>query len=160
LGQASPASRRKSSIFSLGSRMEGVAAAITREKKKARPRVVFDSSFLIAVMQRPTSWMEDITEKIGAFDPVVLSSVCEELRGLAGAGNKKSGFARLALYVIDRARFSVEPDGEGRPDDELISFALRERAVVATVDSDLAKRLRMARIPTVITLRAGRVHVY
>jgi rRNA-processing protein FCF1 len=130
------------------------------EQDRQRTTVAFDSSFLISVMQRPTPWMEDITQQVGAFSPVVLSSVREELRRLARREDERSRFARLALIVIEKERFSVEADGEGRPDDEMISFALREGAGVATVDSDLAQRLRASHIATVITLRRGRVSAH
>jgi rRNA-processing protein FCF1 len=126
-------------------------------KKKRRRAVAFDSSFLLAVMERPTPWSDDILEKVGAFTPVVLSSVREELARLAAKGDKRGRFAKLALGLVDEGVFSLEPDGRGKPDDEIISFALREGAAVATLDSELAKRLRASRVQTVITLRGGRV---
>ena len=126
---------------------------------RKRIAVAFDSSFLVAIMQRPTPWNEDIVEKVGAFRPVVLSSVRDELSRLANRGDEKSRFAALVLELLDRGQFSLEPDGKGKPDDELISFALREGAAVATIDSDLAQRLRASRVQTVITLRGGRVSV-
>ncbi len=127
-----------------------------RRKKRA---VAFDSSFLLAVMEHPTSWNEDIIEKVGAFTPVVLSSVRDELRRLAAKGDKKGRFAALALTLVDQGAFSLEPDGRGKPDDEIISFALREGAAVATIDSELAERLRASRVSPLITLRGGRASV-
>ncbi len=121
--------------------------------------VAFDSSFLVAIMERPTPWNADIAEKVGAFRPVVLSSVRDELTRLAAMGDKKGRFAALALELLEQGRFSLEPDGMGKPDDEMISFALREGAAVATIDSDLAQRLRASRVQTVITLRSGRVSI-
>ena len=128
------------------------------DAKKGRA-VAFDSSFLLAVMERPTPWSEDILEKVGAFTPVVLSSVRDELERLAAKADKRSRFAALALALVDGGAFSLEPDGKGKPDDEIISFALREGAAVATLDSELAKRLRASRVQTVITLRGGRVSI-
>jgi len=124
--------------------------------RKRRP-VAFDSSFLLAVMERPTPWSEDITDNVGAFTPVVLSSVRDELARLAAKRDTRGGFAALALELLERGSLSLEPDGRGSPDDEIISFALREGAAVATIDADLAKRLRASRVETVITLRGGRV---
>jgi rRNA-processing protein FCF1 len=121
--------------------------------------VAFDSSFLVAVMERPTTWNEDIVEKVGSFTPVVLSSVRDELGRLAAKGDRKGRFAALALELLEQGRFSLEPDGKGKPDDEIISFALREGAAVATIDADLARRLRASRVQTVITLRGGRVSI-
>ena len=119
--------------------------------------MALDSSFLIAVMQRPTPWMEDITDSIGAFIPVVLTSVRDELALLAAKGDKTGKFAALALELLELGRFSLVQDGRGKPDDEMISFALSEGAVVATVDSELAERLRASKVRTVITLHGGRV---
>jgi rRNA-processing protein FCF1 len=130
-----------------------------RPKPSPKRVVAFDSSFLVAIMETPTTWNEDILEKVGSFTPVVLSSVRDELRRLAARGDKKGKFAALALGLIEQGRFSLEPDGNGRPDDEMISFALRERAAVATIDADLARRLRASRVHTVITLRGGRVSI-
>jgi rRNA-processing protein FCF1 len=125
-------------------------------KKRA---VVFDSSFLVAVIERPTTWREDILGSIGAFTPVVLTSVRDELARLASKGDRKGSFAALALELIWQGMFSLEPDGKGKPDDEIISFALREGAAVATIDSELAERLRASHVSTLITLRGGRVSV-
>jgi len=121
--------------------------------------VAFDSSFLVAVMERPTPWSQDIQEKVGAFTPVVLSSVRDELARLAAKGDKKGRYAALALTLVERGAFSLEPDGKGKPDDEIISFALREGAAVATIDHELAERLRASRVAKLITLRRGRVSV-
>jgi rRNA-processing protein FCF1 len=119
--------------------------------------VAFDSSFLVAIMETPTAWNEDIIEKVGSFTPVVLASVRDELSRLSAKGDKKGRFAALALELLMEGMFSLEPDGNGKPDDEMISFALREGAGVATIDSDLAQRLRASRVQMVITLRGGRV---
>lgn len=131
----------------------------TSSPTRKRPVVAFDSSFLVAVMESPTSWSEDIAEKVGAFTPVVLASVRVELARLTAKGDKRGRFAALAIQLLEAGKFSLEPDGGGKPDDEIISFALRERAAVATIDSDLAKRLRASRVQTIITLRGGRVSV-
>lgn len=120
-------------------------------------KVVLDSSFIIAVMQRPTPWAEDITEKLGGFSPVVLASVRRELEGLARRGDKRGRFAALGLELLDTGKLESVPDGGGSPDDEIISFALREGAAVATIDGELAEMLRASRVAGVVTLREGRV---
>jgi rRNA-processing protein FCF1 len=133
------------------------AKARAQTARKKRP-VAFDSSFLVAVMEHPTPWSGDIAEKLGAFTPVVLASVRDELARLAAKGDKTGRFAALALKLLDEGAFALEPDGNGKPDDEIISYALREGAAVATIDSELAERLRASRVQTVITLRGGRVY--
>ena len=134
------------------------ARASTSSAGKKRP-VAFDSSFLLAVMEHPTTWSDDIVDKLGAFTPVVLASVRDELARLAARADKRGRFAALALRLLDDGTFTLVPDGKGRPDDEIISYALRDGAAVATIDSELEERLRASRVGTVITLRGGRVHV-
>lgn len=133
----------------------------TGEPAKARRKrpVAFDSSFILAFMQHPTSWKSDIEEKVGGFTPVVLASVRDELARLAAKGDKKGRFAALALTLLEAGVFTLVPDGRGKPDDEIISFALREGAAVATIDSELAERLKASRVSTIITLKGGRVSV-
>jgi rRNA-processing protein FCF1 len=124
---------------------------------RALKKVAFDSSFLIAIMERPTPWSEDIAEKVGAFTPVVLSSVRDELKRLSAKKDKKGRYAGLVLELLEQGTFSLELDGKGKPDDEIVSFALSQRAAVATIDSELAARLRASRVQPVVTLRGGRV---
>lgn len=59
--------------------------------------------------------------------------------------------------MLEMGTFSLRQDGKGKPDDEIISFALLEGAAVATIDGDLAKRLRASKVSTIITLRGGRI---
>ena len=135
----------------------GRQPAGTSGKARERRAVVFDTSFLMAVMEHPTSWSQDITENIGGFTPVVLGSVRDELARLAAKGDRKGKIASLILELVANGTFTLEPDGRGKPDDEIVSYALREGAAVATIDSELAKSLRASHVQTVITLHGGRV---
>jgi rRNA-processing protein FCF1 len=117
-------------------------------------KVIFDSSFLMAVVERPTTWFEDITEKIGRFEPVSLECVLAELRGLASGDGRKGGTARVALELAEE--FSRVPCGGARTDEEIVSAALTMDAVVATADRDLARSLGIRKV-RVVGLRSGRV---
>lgn len=128
-----------------------------RPDKVKRPlKVLFDSSFLIAVMERPTTWREDILERVGAFEGVVIEPVYSELRNLAAGGGRRSGFARLALGLLDDGKLRLERTNAGRADEELVSYALQEGAVVASIDAALIKRLEALHVP-VLSLSRGRV---
>lgn len=119
-------------------------------------RVVFDSSFLMAVVEHPTTWFEDIVDSVGKFQPLLLDCVRAELEKLASGQGRRSRAARASLELA--SGFKVYPCGKAQADDEIVSAALTQKAAVATVDADLAASLRAARI-RVITLRSGRVHV-
>ena len=116
-------------------------------------KVLFDSSFLMAVTERPTTWFEDMTEEIGKFQPLLLSCVRLELERLAAGEGKKSRSARVALEMA--AGFGSGPCGGASVDDELVSYALASGALVATTDSGLLRSLKAAGARAV-TLRGGR----
>lgn len=117
-------------------------------------KVVFDSSFLIAVAERPTTWFEDMVDALGKVEPVVLDCVRKELEILS---SKEGGRGRFAAVALDLARrFQTAKCGEAPVDDEIVSAALSEGAAVATTDGELIRALRASHV-RVITLRGGRV---
>jgi rRNA-processing protein FCF1 len=117
-------------------------------------KVIFDSSFLMAVVESPTTWFEDIVDSIGRFQPVLLSCVREELERLASGQGRRARSARVALELA--SKFSALPCGKASVDDEIASLALTKGALVATVDSGLLRSLRASHV-RVVTLRRGRV---
>ncbi len=108
----------------------------------------------MAVVERPTTWFEDITEKIGRFEPVALECVLAELERMASGDGRKGRTARVALELAER--FSRVPCGGARTDEEIVSAAVTIDAAVATADRDLARTLG-ARNVRVVGLRSGRV---
>ena len=60
-------------------------------------KVIFDSSFLMAVVERPTTWFEDMVDGIGKFEPVLLDCVRQELDKLAAGQGRRARTARASL---------------------------------------------------------------
>jgi len=117
-------------------------------------KVIFDSSFLMAVVERPTTWYEDIVGGLGRFEPVLLDCVRGELEKMAAAQDKR---ARAASVSLDLAsKFSRAPCGKGNVDDEIVSAALSAEALVATTDSELGHSLKAVHV-RVVSLKSGRV---
>ncbi len=116
--------------------------------------VLFDSSFLMAIVEHPTTWFEDITELVGKAKPLTLDCIVEELNRISGRQGKRSKFASLALEFA--GDFDVEPSGKGKVDDEIVSFAVSKKSAVATVDRELITTLKARRVK-VIGLKKGRV---
>lgn len=119
-------------------------------------KVIFDSSFLMAIVERPTTWFEDIAESLGKFEPVLLGCVSDELKTIAAGEGKRARSSRVALELA--GEFVNRKCGGGSPDDEIVSAALEMRAAVATTDGALAGTLRKLHVK-VIELRLGRVFV-
>ena len=117
-------------------------------------QLIFDSSFLMAVAEHPTRWMEDTAEAIGSFQPVLLDCVKSELETISEGRGKRAAMARVALDLS--AGFQPGPSGQSNPDDEITSAALRGGAAVATVDQRLVDSLRAMKVQ-VVRLSQGRV---
>ena len=119
-------------------------------------QVIFDSSFLMAVGETPTTWFEDIVDALGSFQPALPSCVKAELDKIAKGQGRRSRAARVALDLA--SKFLEVKCGRGAVDDEIISAALSLGAPVATVDAELARSLKAAHV-RVVSLRSGRVSV-
>lgn len=117
-------------------------------------KVIFDSSFLMALVARPTTWFEDMVEKAGRIQPILLDCVGDELRKMAAGQGRKARDARVSLDLA--YGFGRLPCGRGRVDDEIVSSAIEGGALVATVDAGLIRALRSAHVG-VVSLRGGRV---
>jgi len=123
--------------------------------------VVFDSSFLISVIENPTTWYEDITESVGAFTPVVLDTTMTELERLANRKRSGKGGRYAALAAELGSSFELVHGGETgvSADDNILSWAAENDAYVATVDGEMLGHLR-ARGMRHVTLRGRRVYVW
>src|SRR5437870_9006573 len=110
----------------------------------------------MAIVENPTTWYEDIVERVGKFEPVILDCAKSELDRLARGESKKARYAKLALELTKE--FEVERCGGLTVDDEIASYGKGARAIVATLDAALLTRLRKMRVDA-ITLRSGRVAV-
>ncbi|MDG6925580.1 MAG: hypothetical protein JRN09_03410 [Nitrososphaerota archaeon] len=120
-------------------------------------RVLFDSSFLIAVMERPTPWREDMLERLGSFDAVVIDTVYDELVRLSRGNGRAARYASVAKDMVDRGELKLEKAvGSGSADDELVSLALGDDAFVATLDGELIRQLKASNV-RVVSLSGGRV---
>jgi rRNA-processing protein FCF1 len=119
-------------------------------------RLVVDSSFLMAVVEKPTTWIEDATDLIGSVEPILLRCVEDELKRLSSGKGRRARWAALALDLA--AGFENRPTGAGDVDSEIISFAAGHEAAVATIDRNLVAALK-ARGVVVLGLRRGRAAV-
>jgi rRNA-processing protein FCF1 len=117
-------------------------------------KVVFDSSFLMAVAETPTSWQEDMVSILGKVEPVMLRCVLTELDSIDAGGGKRARLAAVAKAMA--AGFRLEECGRAAVDDEVVSFARTHGAGVATVDGDMLRSLKAAGLQ-VLTLRGKRV---
>ncbi|HKX20162.1 MAG TPA: hypothetical protein VJM74_00670 [Nitrososphaeraceae archaeon] len=113
--------------------------------------IICDTSFLIALVSNPVKCFDRIESEIGKLEFVVPTFVLEELYAIEKkSGPKKSMFAKTAIR-ISKLKFEIKEIGKSvNVDNEILDFATKNRKfAVATLDSDLLKRLRMADVTTI-----------
>ncbi|MBI2937655.1 MAG: hypothetical protein HYY22_05560 [Thaumarchaeota archaeon] len=120
--------------------------------------LLLDSSFLIFLVETPSGGFTEIEDKLGKVEPIVLTSVIKELRRIADrAASKRAKAAARALDYASGLR-RVPQTGSGSVDDQILLYAKSSGAAVATLDTELRRRLRAAGV-VVVTLSGNRLVV-
>jgi uncharacterized protein len=115
--------------------------------------VLCDTSFLIVLVSKPIKRLEKIESHLGTLEFLVPDIVERELERLAqNSGPKRSRLAKTALELA-RAKFNtVALAPEKHVDDSIIEYAMAHRCAVATIDTNLRRRL-IANQVLVLSLR-------
>lgn len=118
--------------------------------------LLLDSSFLIFVANTPACGFEDVKASLGRPELVVLDAVIDELNTIRSrAASKRAKAAGRALeYASSLKRISYKEGGD--VDDKILNYAEANGAAVATIDSELKRRLRAVRVP-VVSRRGNRL---
>ncbi len=119
-------------------------------------KVILDSNFLFI----PAKFQIDVFEELAKllnqrFEPVLLSSIYQELKTMAekGAPSRRRQ-ASLALKLAEKCKkIDVEKHLEETNDDVILRIATLWKSPVATNDRKLRRKLRARAIP-VIYLRS------
>lgn len=116
-------------------------------------QVLCDTSFLIVLVSKPIKRLAKIESQLGRLDFLVPDIVERELQRLArNAGPKRSRLAEMALELA-RAKFNkVAVAPAKHVDDSIIEYAIAQRCAVATIDTNLRRRL-IANQVLVLSLR-------
>jgi rRNA-processing protein FCF1 len=105
------------------------------------------------LVERPSSFQDDLRAKLGNAELCVPDSVIRELRGLAEARGAKAKRAKEALSFAKGLKVFSR---EGEADDALVNLAQEQGAAVATLDRKLTASLRSKGVP-VATLKGDRL---
>jgi uncharacterized protein len=105
-------------------------------------QVLCDTSFLMVLVSKPLKQLAKIESHLGRLDFLVPDIVKGELEQLAeNAGPKRSGLARTALEIA-RTKFSTVAVAPAKHvDDSIIEYAMANKCAVATIDTNLRRRL-------------------
>lgn len=121
--------------------------------------ILCDTSFLMVLVSKPIKQVARIESQLGRLDFLVPDIVQGELTKLADkAGPKRSNLAKTALELA-KTRFRTVAVAKARHvDDSIIEYAVKHKCAVATIDTNLRRRL-IANEVLVLTLSRDRLIV-
>ena len=121
--------------------------------------ILCDTSFLMVLVSKPIKQVTKVESQLGRLDFLVPDVAEVELLRLAEkAGPKRSTLARTALELA-KAKFKKVTVTKARNvDDSIIEYAIRHKCAVATIDTNLRRRL-IANEVLVLTLSRDRLIV-
>jgi uncharacterized protein len=124
-----------------------------RNSRVVYMQVLCDTSFLLVLVSKPIKRIAKIESQLGRLDFLVPDIVEGELERLAqNAGAMRSRIAKTALE-LGRAKFNkVTVAPAKHVDDSIIEYAMAQRCAVATIDTNLRRRL-IANQVLVLSLR-------
>lgn len=116
--------------------------ASDRDGYADRVTALIDTNAFLMTSQFKIDLLEELKWMLGVMQPCVPDGVLRELEGLArGRGNDASA-ARLGLRFAQQCTVVQMDRGEGESvDDQILTYARRERCRVVTNDRDLRNRL-------------------
>lgn len=122
-------------------------------------QVLCDTSFLMVLVSKPIKQVGKIEAQFDRLDFLVPDIVVGELERLAQkAGPKRSTLAKTALE-LSMAKFrTVAVAPAQHVDDSIIEYAVKNKCAVATIDTNLRRRLIASEL-LVLTLSKDRLIV-
>jgi len=105
-------------------------------------QVLCDTSFLMVLVSKPIKRVAKIESQLGRLDFLVPDIVERELERLAqNAGPKRSRLAKTALELAKAKFKTVAVAPAKHVDDSIIEYAMAQKCAVATIDTNLRRRL-------------------
>jgi uncharacterized protein len=121
--------------------------------------VLCDTSFLMVLVSKPIKQLPRIESEFGRLDFLVPDIVIGELERLEQkAGPKRSTLAKTALELAKAKFRQVKVGRAAHVDDSIVEYALRTKCGVATIDTNLRRRLIAGEV-LVLTLSRDRLIV-
>jgi rRNA-processing protein FCF1 len=122
-------------------------------------QVLCDTSFLMVLVEKPIKHVDRIEHEFGRLDFIVPDIVVGELKRLAEkAGPKRAMMAKTAIEIVNAKFKEVRVPKAAHVDDSIVEYATEKKCAVATIDTNLRRRL-IANQVLVLTLSRDRLTV-
>jgi rRNA-processing protein FCF1 len=131
-----------------------------RDGRPDRVRVLLDANALMAQLQFRLDIFAELMQCIGAYEPVLLDCVRDELRGLAAGHGKEGSSARSALLLAQKCTVVEAGSIEGSVDEKILYFASTHECMVFTNDRDLRTTLLSHGVPVISLAGKQRLELY
>jgi rRNA-processing protein FCF1 len=125
-----------------------------------RVNVLLDANALMAPAQFRIDIFAALTSLIGAFEPLVLSDVRDELRKLSTSRGKAGSAARTALMIAEKCTIVESEKWEGSVDEKILYYASTHGCMVVTNDRGLRQALLAKSIPVISLSGKKRLDIY
>ena len=104
--------------------------------------ILLDANALMMPAQFRIDLFEELRALVGAFDPVVLPGVVQELSGLSRAKGRDGAAARYGLSLTAKCTVAdSDKTLSGTVDEQVIDYAVRHNCLVLTNDRQLRDAL-------------------
>jgi rRNA-processing protein FCF1 len=103
---------------------------------------------------------KELTNLIGAYEPMVLTEVLDELRGLSASRGREGSAARSALILAEKCTIVESEKKEGSVDEKILYYASTHGWMVVTNDRELRKALLGQGVPVISLSGKKRLDIY
>jgi rRNA-processing protein FCF1 len=98
-------------------------------------KVLLDANALMMPAQFQIDLFDELRMLIGAFEPVILPGVLQELNGLTRAKGRDGAAARCGLTLAEKCTIVQNADLKaGSVDEQVVEYAARNKCLVVTND--------------------------
>jgi hypothetical protein len=136
---------------------------ISQQKERELPKILFDSSIIIGIFENKIDVISEIERVMSTrFNPIVLSGTLSEIRDVLrrSKGGKRRKILALALQIAEKFnKLDYFPVDTEDMDETLVRAAKDLKAVVATNDHELRKRLISAGMPVLFIRQKSHIEL-
>ncbi len=98
-------------------------------------KVLLDANALMMPAQFQIDLFDELRMLVGAFDPVVLPGIIQELNGLSRAKGRDGAAARCGLTLAEKCTIAQIKDLKANTvDEQVIEYAAQNKCLVVTND--------------------------
>ncbi|MDE4908662.1 nucleotide-binding protein [Methanogenium marinum] len=121
--------------------------------------VLFDTNALMIPVQFGVDVFTGVEELVGAFEPVTLEDVKDELAGLSRGRGRDAAAARVGATLAARCSLVKSPYQDVAVDDRIVRYAEEHRCVVVTNDRHLREELLCRHIDVIYLREKKRLEI-